>query len=101
MERTSGVRAVGEKTAREPFWSLTGGRLERVVGRRGAVSGTYGASSADLDLAESQEGRGTGYDVGCDMADDHHLGWLVGDEFLGHGGDDWENKGVMLIGIGR
>lgn len=44
---------------------------------------TEGSSPADLDASEAGKGDGEGRDAGDDFADDHHILWGLGDEFLG------------------
>lgn len=42
---------------------------------------TGGAAAADGEAAEAEEGDGKGHDVGGDVADDHDLIRVGGDEF--------------------
>lgn len=42
---------------------------------------TESSAAADLGRAESCKGHGEGGDVGRDIADDHDIGWALGDEF--------------------
>ncbi|CCF31722.1 hypothetical protein CH063_16078, partial [Colletotrichum higginsianum] len=55
-----------------------------------------GAAAADLDGAEAGEGHGEGGDVGRQVADDHDVVGVLGDELLGHGG-----LAVLPCGRGR
>jgi hypothetical protein len=83
------VRATGEKTAREPEWSFTGRLLEnRRRMRRGERMGkwvqTDCCSATEFYAAETQEGDGESGYVGRNVADNHYIFRVRGNEFRGH-----------------
>lgn len=45
---------------------------------------TESSAAANLGRAEPRKGHGKGCNVGGDIADDHHIGWVRGDKFGSH-----------------